>query len=40
MDAYTELIIMDDPDTPVITVLSSKKEAEVTAEDVAATPAS
>ena len=39
MDAYTDLIIMDDPDTPVITVLASKKEAEATAE-AAATPAS
>ncbi len=40
MDAYTDLVIMDDPDTPVITVLASKKEAEATAEAAAATPAS
>jgi len=32
MDAYTDLQIMDEPDTPVITVLSSKKEAEAAAE--------
>ncbi len=32
MDGYPELTIMDDPDAPVITVLASKKEAEVTAE--------
>jgi len=40
MDAYKELIIMDDPDTPVITVLASKKEAEATAEPAAAATAS
>ena len=32
MEAYTGLTIMDDPDTPVITVLASKKEADATAE--------
>ena len=40
MDAYKELIIMDDPDTPVITVLASKKEAEATAEPADAATAS
>jgi large subunit ribosomal protein L25 len=30
MDAYAGLTINDDPDTPVITVLASKKEAEAT----------
>lgn len=39
MDAYSNLIIMDDPDTPVITVLASKKEAEATAEEPAAAAA-
>jgi large subunit ribosomal protein L25 len=38
MDAYAGLSINDDPDTPVITVLASKKEAEAT--EAAATPAS
>lgn len=37
MDAYTALTIMDDPDTPVITVLASKKEAEATVEEAPAT---
>lgn len=32
MDAYTGLQIMDDPDTPVITVLASKKDVDTTAE--------
>lgn len=32
MDAYTSLTIMDDPDAPVITILASKKEAEVPVE--------
>ncbi|MEI6846988.1 MAG: 50S ribosomal protein L25/general stress protein Ctc [Chlorobiaceae bacterium] len=39
MEAYTGLEIIDDPDTPVITVLAAKKEAEATPE-AAATPAS
>ncbi|MEI6651096.1 MAG: 50S ribosomal protein L25/general stress protein Ctc [Chlorobiaceae bacterium] len=38
MDAYSSLTIMDDPDAPVITVLASKKEAEVTAEEAPSTP--
>ncbi|TLU83593.1 MAG: 50S ribosomal protein L25/general stress protein Ctc [Chlorobium sp.] len=38
MGAYSDLTIMDDPDTPVITILASKKEAEATTEE--ATPAS
>ncbi len=33
MTAYTSLTIMDDPDTPVITILASKKEAEATVEE-------
>lgn len=37
LDAYTGLQIMDDPDTPVITVLASKKEAEATPEAAVAT---
>ncbi len=37
MEAYSGLQIMDDPDAPVITVLASKKEAEVTAEAATAT---
>ncbi len=32
MDSYTDLQIMDEPDTPVITVLGAKKEAEESAE--------
>lgn len=39
MEAYAGLTINDDPDTPVITVLASKKEAEATSE-AAPTPAS
>jgi large subunit ribosomal protein L25 len=37
MEAYSGLQIMADPDAPVITVLASKKEAEVTAEAASAT---
>ena len=37
MTAYTSLTIMDDPDTPVITILASKKEAEATAEEAPST---
>jgi large subunit ribosomal protein L25 len=37
MTAYTSLTIMDDPDTPVITILASKKEAEATVEEAPAT---
>ncbi len=37
MEAYSGLQIMDDPDAPVITILASKKEAEVTAEAASAT---
>jgi large subunit ribosomal protein L25 len=37
LDAYTGLQIMDDPYTPVITVLASKKEAEATPEAAVAT---
>ncbi|MEI7694172.1 MAG: 50S ribosomal protein L25/general stress protein Ctc [Chlorobium sp.] len=40
MVAYAGLQIMDDPDSPVITVLASKKEADVTAEAAASTTAS
>jgi len=41
MTAYAGLVISDDPDTPVITILASKKEAEAVAETPApATPAS
>ncbi|NTU45491.1 MAG: 50S ribosomal protein L25/general stress protein Ctc [Chlorobiaceae bacterium] len=39
MTAYAGLVISDDPDTPVITVLASKKETEAVAE-VPETPAS
>ncbi|NTW68817.1 MAG: 50S ribosomal protein L25/general stress protein Ctc [Chlorobiaceae bacterium] len=39
MAAYAGLVISDDPDTPVITVLASKKEAEAV-EEAPATPAS
>ena len=37
MTAYTSLTIMDDPDTPVITILASKKEAEATVEEAPST---
>ncbi len=37
MTAYTSLTIMDDLDTPVITILASKKEAEATAEEAPST---
>ncbi|MEI7934569.1 MAG: 50S ribosomal protein L25/general stress protein Ctc [Chlorobiaceae bacterium] len=37
MAAYASLTIMDDPDTPVITILASKKEAEATVEEVPST---
>ncbi len=37
MTAYTTLTIMDDLDTPVITILASKKEAEATAEEAPST---
>ena len=40
MEAYAGLQIMDDPDSPVITVLASKKEAEVAAEAAPSTTAS
>ncbi|WP_076789339.1 50S ribosomal protein L25/general stress protein Ctc [Chlorobium sp. KB01] len=39
MTAYAGLVISDDPDTPVITILASKKETEAVAE-VPETPAS
>jgi large subunit ribosomal protein L25 len=37
MKAYTSLTIIDDPDTPVITILASKKEAEATVEEAPST---